>query len=207
MIFNYIQNLENFWKRKGYEILLILSIMFLLIGGIYMYIKKNKGTWDTRYDIENILINTNRLKLNQNRKGERRDKLQYSNYSENSNKGESKGETECKRVLEKIFNKPFNKVRPDFLRNQVTGNTNNLEIDCFNNELKIGLEYNGRQHYDFIPFFHRNKETFYNQKYRDELKRIKCRDNGILLIEVPYTIKIEDIEKYIKKDLRDKLKL
>lgn len=172
-----------------------------------MYIKKNKGTWDTRYDIENILINTNRLKLNQNRKGERRDKLQYSNYSENSNKGESKGETECKRVLEKIFNKPFNKVRPDFLRNQVTGNTNNLEIDCFNDELKIGLEYNGRQHYDFIPFFHRNKETFYNQKYRDELKRIKCRDNGILLIEVPYTIKIEDIEKYIKKDLRDKLKL
>lgn len=189
MIFNYIQNFENFWKRKGYEILLILSIMFLLIGGIYMYIKKNKGTWDTRYDIENILINTNRLKLNQNRKGE------------------SKGETECKRVLEKIFNKPFNKVRPDFLRNQVTGNTNNLEIDCFNDELKIGLEYNGRQHYDFIPFFHRNKETFYNQKYRDELKRIKCRDNGILLIEVPYTIKIEDIEKYIKKDLRDKLKL
>jgi hypothetical protein len=207
MILNYIQNFENFWKRKGYEILLILSIMFLLIGGIYMYIKKNKGTWDTRYDIENILINTNRLKLNQNRKGERRDKLQYSNYSENSNKGESKGETECKRVLEKIFNKPFNKVRPDFLRNQVTGNTNNLEIDCFNDELKIGLEYNGRQHYDFIPFFHRNKETFYNQKYRDELKRIKCRDNGILLIEVPYTIKIEDIEKYIKKDLRDKLKL
>lgn len=206
MILNYIQNFENFWKRKGYEILLILSIIFFLLGGFYMYIKKNKGTWDTRYDIENILINTNRLKLNQNRKGERRDKLQYSNDSENSNK-DSKGETECKRVLEKIFNKPFNKVRPDFLRNQVTGNTNNLEIDCFNDELKIGLEYNGRQHYDFIPFFHRNKETFYNQKYRDELKRIKCRDNGILLIEVPYTIKIEDIEKYIKKDLRDKLKL
>ena len=202
MIFNYIQNLENFWKRKGYEILLILSIIFLLLGGFYMYIKKRKGTWDSKYDIENILMNKdigkNYLTYSEKDIKQNRDK-------KGDSKGDSKGEIECKRVLESIFNKPFNKVRPDFLRNQVTGNTNNLEIDCYNDELKIGLEYNGRQHYEFIPYFHRNKETFYNQKYRDELKRIKCRDNGIMLIEVPYNIKIQDIERFIKVELRKNL--
>lgn len=158
-----------------------------------MYIKNKKGTWETREDINDILYskiyNIPRNKINE--KSDERNTIK-----------ESKGEKECKRVLEKLFNKPFNKVRPDFLKNQVTGNTNNLELDCYNEELKIGLEYNGRQHYEFIPYFHRNKETFYNQKYRDELKRIKCRDNGIILIEVPYNIKIHEIERYIITELK-----
>ena len=98
--------------------------------------------------------------------------------------------------MEKLFNKKFYKIRPDFLRNNITGG-NNLEIDCYNDSLKLGVEYNGRQHYDFVPFFHKNKETFYNQKYRDDMKRRLCKENNITLIEVPYTIKIKDIEKYI----------
>ena len=167
-----------------------------------MYIKKRKGTWDSKYDIENILINKDIGKKYLTYSGNNREQ---NKDKKGDGKGDSKGEIECKRVLESIFNKPFNKVRPDFLRNQVTGNTNNLEIDCYNDELKLGLEYNGRQHYEFVPYFHRNKETFYNQKYRDELKRIKCRDNGIMLIEVPYNIKIQDIERFIKVELRKNL--
>ena len=196
MILSYIQNLEKIWIRKGYSILFISSILFLLFGSFYMYIKNKKGTWETREDINDILYSKiyNIPKNKINEKSDERTTIK-----------ESKGEIECKRVLESIFNKPFNKVRPDFLRNQVTGNTNNLEIDCYNDELKLGLEYNGRQHYEFVPYFHRNKETFYNQKYRDELKRIKCRDNGIMLIEVPYNIKIQDIERFIKVELRKNL--
>ena len=193
MILSYIQNLEKIWIRKGYSILFISSILFLLFGSFYMYIKNKKGTWETREDINDILYSKiyNIPKNKINEKSDERTTIK-----------ESKGEKECKRVLEKLFNKPFNKVRPDFLKNQVTGNTNNLELDCYNEELKIGLEYNGRQHYEFIPYFHRNKETFYNQKYRDELKRIKCRDNGIILIEVPYNIKIHEIERYIITELK-----
>ncbi|MDB4726515.1 hypothetical protein OAF54_03670 [bacterium] len=119
-------------------------------------------------------------------------------------KKDSSGEIECKRVLEKLFNKPFNKIRPNYLRNPVTStkaSSHNLEIDCYNDELKLGVEYNGRQHYEYVPFFHRNKDAFYNQKYRDELKRIYCKENGIKLIEVPYTVKVPDIENYIIKQL------
>jgi hypothetical protein len=63
--------------------------------------------------------------------------------------------------------------------------------------LKLACEYNGAQHYKYIPYFHKTKDSFHNQKYRDYMKRDLCNKNGITLIEVPYTVKIEHIENYI----------
>ena len=113
---------------------------------------------------------------------------------------ESKGETECRRAIEKITGKKFPKVRPNFLMNTVSGS--NLELDCYNDEMKIAVEYNGEQHYNYIPYFHNNKDAFTNLKYRDEKKRLLCKKNGILLITVPYTVKHRDIETYIIKELK-----
>jgi hypothetical protein len=42
-----------------------------------------------------------------------------------------------------------------------------------------------------------------NQKYRDDMKKRICRDYGINLIEVPYTVKIHEIEPYLKRELRN----
>jgi len=114
---------------------------------------------------------------------------------------ESKGEKECRRVIEKITNKKFLKSRPDFLKNDVTGQC--LELDCFNQELKIAIEYNGIQHYEYTPRFHSSKDSFYNTKYRDKIKKELCQKNGIKLIVVPYTIKLEDIENFIYKNLNN----
>lgn len=113
---------------------------------------------------------------------------------------ESRGEAECRRVVEKLFNVPFAKCRPQFLRNAVTSTATAdfcLELDCYNPELALAVEYNGRQHYEYVPFFHRNREAFYNQKYRDELKRIKCRENSVTLVEVPYSVPTGSIEAHI----------
>jgi hypothetical protein len=113
---------------------------------------------------------------------------------------ESKGETECRRVVEHLTGKPFPKTRPSFMMNGVSGY--NLELDCYNDELKIAVEYNGEQHYKYIPYFHTSKDAFYNLKYRDDMKQRLCEQNGINLIIVPYTVKHEDIESYIKNLLQ-----
>jgi hypothetical protein len=113
---------------------------------------------------------------------------------------ESKGEIECKRVVSSVLNKPFYKIRPDFLQNDETGH--NLEIDIFNDELKLGIEYNGRQHYEYLPYFHKDYNTFLKQKYRDELKMKRCGQNGVQLIVVPYTVKHKDIEGFLLRELK-----
>lgn len=114
--------------------------------------------------------------------------------------GSSKGEVECRRVIERLTGKSFPKERPDFLRNDVT--LSNLELDCFNEDLRIAVEYNGEQHYKYSPYFHTSKESFYNVKYRDDMKRRLCEENGVDLIVVPYTVPFEDIEDFIGVRLR-----
>ena len=174
------KRLISIWSYYGFEIAVIASIIFMGICALYYYFNRDKGTW-------NSYVNMNDLKPTRKSRGPPK---------------ESKGETECKRVLEKLFKRPFVKERPTFLHNPVTGGGNNLEIDCFNSQLGLGIEYQGSQHYNYIPFFHKNKEAFQNQKYRDEMKRVKCRDNGIVLIEVPYTVGVHEIENYLTRELR-----
>lgn len=111
----------------------------------------------------------------------------------------SRGEIECKRSIENITGKPFEKRRPSFLRNHITDA--NLELDCYNEELKLAVEYNGEQHYKFVPYFHRTRDAFYNTKYRDDIKRQLCAKNGIRLIVVPYTVDIDDITNFLSQQL------
>lgn len=172
--------IKELWNTYGFEILVCSAILIIIILALFRIGKK--GSWSTSYYIES-------------------NKSQYNPPLKKSAPKESKGEAECRRVLQQLTGKPFISIRPDFLRNPVTGGNFNLEIDCYNEEMKLGIEYNGIQHYQYKPFFHRNKEAFRNQLYRDEMKRGKCKENGIRLIEVPYTIKLEDISAYLKKKL------
>ena len=64
--------------------------------------------------------------------------------------------------------------------------------------MKLGCEYNGRQHYKFTPFFHKNYEAFDNQKYRDYIKKDLCEKNGIRLIIVPYSVKKKILKNLLK---------
>ena len=105
--------------------------------------------------------------------------------------------------MQKLFDKPFYKSRPRFLNNPVTFGTNNLELDCYNEELKLAVEYDGAQHFKFIPHFHKTNEAFMNQRYRDYMKDQMCKENGIVLIRVPYTVKIPDIESFLIGKLKE----
>ena len=185
---NKIHKLRDMYKLYEFEIFFIICFLFLFMYAIYR--RNKKGTWN----IYNVTI---QKKNNIHTSHEEIEKINYKN------KGDSSGETECRRVLEKIFKKKFDKKRPDFLRNPITGNNFNLELDCYNEELRLAVEYQGCQHYKYIPFFHKNKEAFYNQKYRDLFKRQKCVENKITLIEVPYTVKNKNIEFFLINKLKN----
>lgn len=168
-------NITKLWESR-FDFFLYISILFIVGMAGFNLLTNKKGTWYQYY---------------------------VSEYDKNKNQykkvaTESKGETECRNILQDIFKKPFNKIRPDWLKNHITGG-NNLEIDCYNDDLKLGIEYQGRQHYEFCPYFHKTKDSFYNQKYRDDDKRRKCTDHGITLIEVPYNVK--DIRGFLITEL------
>lgn len=97
-----------------------------------------------------------------------------------------------------LLDKPFEKIRPDWLKSK---SGFNLELDGYNEELKLGVEYQGEQHYNFHKYFHRTKKNFEEYKKRDQEKLNLCGQQGVRLIEVPYTVPTEDIPKYLTEKL------
>lgn len=112
-----------------------------------------------------------------------------------SNKFNSKGEQICRKTLEEIYGVTFKNVKPTWLRNPETGRC--LELDCYNDEYKIAVEYNGEQHYIWPHKFYPKLEDFKKQVRRDKYKEHMCKTLGIHLIIVPYTVKHDDIRNYI----------
>lgn len=177
MFWNNIYKLYTDW---GYEILIFTVIILIIILYLYNRLAGKKGDWTTYKEV-------------------------YSGNFEHLkgdivDKNTSKLELKAKFILESIFNLPFIKIRPDFLKNQVTGQ--NLEIDLYNDQLKLGIEINGNQHYKFTPFFQKSEKEFREQRYRDELKKHMCANNGITLVEVPYSVGEEGLKPYILHQLR-----
>jgi len=88
-----------------------------------------------------------------------------------------------------------------------------MEIDDFCEELLLGLEYNGEQHYKYTPFYHKEKYSAYDKKvvsgmrhfelqiFRDEVKKSLCDEHGVTLIIVPYTVKPNEIVSHIMNKL------
>jgi len=106
-------------------------------------------------------------------------------------------EVMCREIMKEIFNKEFNKYKNETLKNKF-----GLELDCYNEELKINIEYDGPQHFEFYPPFHKTKEKFIRQQENDRIKDQWCANNNILQIRVSYKYDTkEEIETYIKEQL------
>lgn len=113
---------------------------------------------------------------------------------------ESIGERETRAALGRIFGKPFIKVRPPWLINPET--KRRLELDCFNAEESLGVEFNGYQHHVFPNVFHRARADFDAQVRRDRYKAEQCHQRGVRLIVVPHTIPVAQIETFLRAQLK-----
>lgn len=194
------------------KFVLIVCVIILIVVLISRKTKGLQGSWDSKKEIEEFAIimgGSGRSNMDSSTKTNNNEqkpimKSVYNKYIPTTfvkkyNDSESLGEKICRDHLTSRFNTSFVNKRPNFLKNNITNR--NLELDCFSEKLKLALEYNGKQHYDFIPKFHNTKADFFNQKYRDDIKRRLCMENGIDLIEVPYTINHHDIPLYIDNAL------
>jgi hypothetical protein len=109
---------------------------------------------------------------------------------------ESKGERTTRELLETRLGKKFPKIRPNWLRGK---KGRNLEIDGYCEELKLGFEYNGQQHYD-PNSFNGTPEKFLEQILRDKYKYTTFLQRGIRCIILENII-VNKIENEIARQL------
>ncbi len=110
----------------------------------------------------------------------------------------SKMERKSRQIIQSLFNRKFPTIRPQWLKNPYTNKC--MHLDGFNKNLRIAFEYNGKQHYKYVKFFHRTYQEYFNLRYRDSVKRRLCRENGIILIVIPYTLTPDQIKQHIVKE-------
>jgi len=95
----------------------------------------------------------------------------------------SKLQIEVGNLLDKTF--PEYRIRenyrPDWL---MSSNLTKLELDFYIEELKIAFEVQGKQHYEYIPYFFKTIEDFEKRKQYDIEKKDLCYGAGVKLIEI-----------------------
>ena len=114
----------------------------------------------------------------------------------------SKGEDAALAALQRIFGSGFvfTKVRPAWARNVQSGRC--LELDLYNEELKLALECDGVQHYVWPNSFHGTRAQFDDQIYRDRLKEEMCRQAAVTLVRIPFTVPLKNYEIYLRGELQ-----
>ena len=107
--------------------------------------------------------------------------------------GDKISERLCRATFEALFHKPFPTLRPKWLKS----GKGRLELDGYNEELRIAFEYQGIQHYQ-QNYFSKTKDDLKKRQEADKKKRELCRLNNVLLLEIPCKTPTLRIESYIK---------
>lgn len=110
----------------------------------------------------------------------------------------TKGEAYAIKILESITGAKFPTVRPSWLLYKGS----QLELDGYNEELKLALEYSGPLHRKWFP----NVETYENYLDRvrkDIFKRERCREHGVRLINLDSELPRRHWRDYLLSRMRD----
>ena len=169
-----IEKVVKFCKTHKWEIVICGSIIILILLKIFFKQEYTQDSTVLKFSTSTKLGPSSELSALPSTASQSKRKI--NRY---------KSEKESRRIVESIFNKSFHSMKPDFLEFE---NGSNLELDMYNEEMKLAFEYQGIQHSKYTPYFHKKYEDFLYQQKKDEWKRNKCREMGILLNEIPHTV-------------------
>lgn len=105
---------------------------------------------------------------------------------------DSKGEKEIRKVLEKYNIK--------FKSEKTFKETGLYKYDFYIDPLNVLVEFDGKQHFSFIPYWHKTLNGFAEQTSRDQRKDEFALKSGIKLIRIPY-FQFDDIEEILVREL------
>lgn len=88
-------------------------------------------------------------------------------------------------------------IRPDWL---IGPDGARLELDFYIEELNIAIEVQGKQHYQYVPYFHPKPDSFAKQIARDEFKKITCDKVEVKLYTPSTRIEVNQIIRIIIQD-------
>lgn len=119
----------------------------------------------------------------------------------------SKLHLRCRKLLREIF--PVERIIEE-LKLPGSRTTHGLSrgsilyADFFLVSQKMVVEVHGRQHYEFVAHFHKDKRGFLESKVRDRHKREWCEMNNIPIVCLPYNETDKQWEKRIIDELSNR---
>lgn len=102
-----------------------------------------------------------------------------------------------RQLMEHLTGESFERVRPRWL---LSPKGNPLELDGYNDKLKLAFEYQGAQHYNEASQFSKRgaKKKLETIQRHDAIKVTKCAELGVLLLQVPHTVGTMEMEEYLR---------
>lgn len=110
----------------------------------------------------------------------------------------TKSESYAISILESITNEKFPTVNPDWLKFK----GKNLELDGYNDKLKLALEFSGPLHTKWYPS-KEPYEKYFERLCRDYAKKIICKRNKVNLIVLDMSLKRHNWRSYILSRMYD----
>lgn len=126
------------------------------------------------------------------------DEIARRGYAVRHNAARSASEAYAIKCLEAITGKKFVTVHLPWLKYR----GRYMELDGYNDELKLGIEFNGPMHYEHNSAIE-SRAQYEERVEKDKLKRELCAANGVKLITLSYKVSPQFTNAYLKSRLYD----
>jgi len=122
----------------------------------------------------------------------------YSVYNDDTKK-KSKHHVRARKIIKELFSGYRALEEVKLPGSTATHRRSVLYLDFFIPNLMLAVEVHGRQHYEYVPFFHKSKAGYLKAMARDEDKKDWCDLNDINLIVLNYIDNDDEWRKSLAK--------